>query len=678
MPLTDSRFALVEERIHGVLVRDPYRWLEDRSLPETEEWIREQQNRCNDYFANCGDLDVIRERVRTYLDIEIVDQASKVGSRYFYRRRDQGQEQASIYVRDALYGEERLLVDSSSLKEFVSFGIHRISEDGSLLAYELKQGGGDRKAIHIVDVESGRVLSDFIKTGYARGFSFTTDDRGFYYCHEVGTTSDDHTIRLHSLERTGGDQVCFRVARTCGSRLVLIADDIHLGAIHTRQLAGEGVIDFWMAQRSEPGYWRCILSNRTVLYSPMLKLGRIFALDYEQTPNGRLVELSSFGLEIRTIVPEQAAIILQLVIVGDKVFVTCMERMVPSIQCWSLAGENLGSLDIPADGTIQLLSAQSEAADSIFYSYEAFAQPLTIFEYRIGIERTSVWHRRKIPAMRLEYSLREATYRSKDGMPIPITIASRQKANLGQQHPVIMTGYGGFGVPMTPQFSVLVAIMMELGATFALPHIRGGGEFGENWHDAARGRKRQLAFDDFIWAAEWLCSEQITASNQLAIFGGSNSGLLVSAAMTQRPEFFRAVLCIAPLLDMVRYEIFDQAVKWRHEYGTVDDQEDFAALYAYSPYHHVAEGIDYPSVFFVSGDKDDRCNPAHVRKMAARLQECETPHSTFIVDYSDQRGHSPVLPLSVRVEALAKRIAFLCRELSLPIEFGEFHETTRD
>jgi prolyl oligopeptidase len=670
MSLNSSRFAPVEEMIHGVLVRDPYRWLEDRSLPETEAWINDQQHRCNDYFANCGNLDAIRNRVREYLDVEVIDQPAKVGSRYFYRRRERGQEQANIYVRDAFIGQEHLLVDPSSLGPFASVGIHRISKDGSLLAYELKQGGGDRKAIQIVDVESGRVFPDFIETGYARGFSFTSDDLGFYYCHEGLEISEDHTIRLHRLEGTGPDRVCFRVAHNRGSRLILTADHTHLGAIHIHQPDGAGVIDFWVARQSEPENWRCIFKGRKLPYSPILKQGRIFAIRYEQTSNGKLVEMSHAGEEIRTVVPEQDAVIRQLVIAGGKVFLNCLERMVPSLQCWSLEGEYLGCLDIPVDGTIQLLSVQSEAADSIFYTYESLTQPPTTLEYRTHIERTHLWHRRKIPATLHDCPRREATYPSKDGVSIPITIASRSQVILGQQHPVIMTSYGGFGVPMTPQFSVLVAIMMELGVTFALPHIRGGGEFGEQWHNAARGRNRQVAFDDFIAATEWLCSEQIATPNQVAIFGGSNSGLLVGAAMTQRPDLFRAVLCIAPLLDMVRYEFFDQAVKWRQEYGTVDDPEDFAALYACSPYHHVEEDIDYPSAFFVSGDKDDRCNPAHVRKMAARLQERDTQRSTIIVDYSEERGHSPVLPLSVRVEALARRIAFLCRELKLPVDFG--------
>jgi prolyl oligopeptidase len=235
----------------------------------------------------------------------------------------------------------------------------------------------------------------------------------------------------------------------------------------------------------------------------------------------------------------------------------------------------------------------------------------------------------------------------------------------GTSRPVVMTGYGGFGVPITPLFSVLVAILMDCGALVALPHIRGGGEFGPPWHDAGRGRKRQRSLDDFIAAASWVCQVGITTPQQLGIYGGSNGGLLVGAAMTRRPDLFRAVLCIAPLLDMVRYENFDQAAKWKDEYGTWQDKEDFLALFAYSPYHHVLDAVDYPAVLFVSGDKDDRCNPSHVRKMAAKIQQRDAQTRPVLVDYSLERGHSPVLPLSIRIEALARRIAFLCQELQI-------------
>jgi prolyl oligopeptidase len=654
----------VEEMIHGVLVRDPYRWLEDRSLPETEAWICEQGQRCDAYFAECKELPAIRKRVRAYLDVEVVDQPARTGNFYFYRRRDRQQEQGCLYVRDADTGIERLLIDPSPGGPLTSVGIHRISSDGSFLAYERKHGGEDKKSIHVINVETGVTLPHSIRRGYARGFVFAADNRGFYYCQEVESNTEKHTILLHRFDESIEDKVVFQVTCSLGSRLVLTADGVHLGAIHMHRVRAEAVIDFWVAPQSQPAQWHCVFTDRGLPFSPILKLGRIFALSYEQAPNGKLVELNHCGKEVLTVIPKQDAMIRQLAIVGDTIFVNFLDNKACSIRRWTLEGENLQPLYIPSGGTIQLLPIQADDTDSLFYVYESFIQPPTILEYNIRHGQTRPWHFRM--ALFSDCSLRETGYRSKDGTEIPITLVIPNRSRLRRHGPVVMTSYGGFGIAMTPQYSVLVTLMLELGASFALPHIRGGGEFGKAWHDAARGRSRQAAFDDFAAAAEWLCSEDITTPNQLAIFGGSNSGLLVGVAMTQRPELFRAVLCIAPLLDMVRYERFGQSTKWQHEYGTVDDPEDFATLHSYSPYHQIGDDTDGPSVLFVSGDNDDRCDPSHVRKMAAQLQSKKAQRKPVIVDYSEERGHSPVLPLSVRIDALARRIAFLCRELKIP------------
>jgi prolyl oligopeptidase len=230
---------------------------------------------------------------------------------------------------------------------------------------------------------------------------------------------------------------------------------------------------------------------------------------------------------------------------------------------------------------------------------------------------------------------------------------------------------------MMPRFSVLVSVLIEFGAVFAVPSIRGGSEFGRDWYEAGRRRNRQKSFTDFLLAAEWLCANGVTTPTKIAVFGGSNSGLLAEAVAVQRPDLFGAVVCIAPLLDMLRYEQFDQARKWTHEYGSVEDPDDFRALLAYSPYQNIRAEIDYPATLFITGDKDDRCNPAHVRKMAARLQCREAQSNPILVDYSAERGHSPTMPLSIRVQSLARRIAFICNELDIATQPGGGDETTR-
>src|SRR5260370_32244286 len=299
MSLTDSPLAPVEEMIHGILVRDPYRWREDRSLPETGEWIREQQRRCDEYFAACGNLAAITERVRAYLDVEVVDQPTKVGDGYFYRRRGRGQEQACIYVSESSNGKERLLVDPSPFGQYASVGIHWISPDGTLLTYEFKQGGGDQKSLHTVDVTSGLTLPDFIETGYARGFAFSSDCRGVFYCQERPEIPEDHCVRLHLFEGSGADRVCFCVPRAQGSRLVLAADCTHLGAIHVHRLDSEDVIDCWVALKSDPDNWHCVLVNRPLPFGTVLKHGRIFALSYGEAAKGQLIESTHSGETLR-------------------------------------------------------------------------------------------------------------------------------------------------------------------------------------------------------------------------------------------------------------------------------------------------------------------------------------------------------------------------------------------
>jgi prolyl oligopeptidase len=337
------------------------------------------------------------------------------------------------------------------------------------------------------------------------------------------------------------------------------------------------------------------------------------------------------------------------------------------IHSWSFCGERLGAIDIPAKGSVQLLGNLHANEESLFYTYESFSQPSIIFECTENTNKSQLWYRPPSSSGNSDLHIRNTFYPSKDGVTIPLTLVALEEASFNGPAAVIMTSYGGFGVSATPQFSVLVKIMLNHGVVFALPHIRGGGEYGKPWHDAGRAGNRQTSFDDFLAAAEWLCLERVTTPRQLGIFGGSNSGLLVAAAMIQRPDLFGAVLCIAPLLDMVRYEVFDQAHKWRREYGSAEQADEFHVLYAYSPYHHIDAGVNYPPVMFVTGDKDDRCNPAHVRKMVARLKEYEAQDSPVLVDYNEQRGHFPVLPLSTRIDALAKKIAFLCRELNIPI-----------
>jgi prolyl oligopeptidase len=349
MPVIRPGLAPAEEVIHGTVVRDPYRWLEDRGLAETQEWILEQQRRCGDYFSRCGNLTAIRNRVQEYLDMEVIDQPAKVGGRYFYRRRARGREQPCIFVRETIAGAERLLVDPSSQGPFVSVGIHRVSGDGSMLAYEVKHGGEDTGAICFMDVESGEKLPDEIASGYARGLAFTPNGSGFFYCHEA-TNLQEHRILFHLLHESVADQVIFRRARSRGSRLVLTADSVHLGVTWVHRNLTDSMADFWIARRDEPTDWQPVFSNKLLPITSILKHGRIFVINSEDKPNGEIVELNAAGDRINTIVPEQDAIIRQVVISGATAYISYLQDQRPSIQRWDLSGKAQGTIDIPADG----------------------------------------------------------------------------------------------------------------------------------------------------------------------------------------------------------------------------------------------------------------------------------------------------------------------------------------
>jgi prolyl oligopeptidase len=661
----------IVEILHGAEVVDPYRWLEDGSSVETREWLRHQQHILNTFFSDRSGLELLRCRVDELLNTPVVDQPLSMQNRLFYRRRKKDQEQPCIYFQDLRSHEERLLVDPSGEGPYTSVRIHRVSCDASLLAFEVKRGGSDTRQIRIMSVNDQSIFPETVALGYAGSVVFATDNGGFYYCPELGNNAEDHVIRYHHFGRpTRLDHEIFRLARTSANRLVLTADNVHLGVACGEERDEELVTDFYVATHSSRPQWERIFTSKRSPFVPILKNGRIFVFSCEEAANGQIVECRRDGSVIGIVVPEQETRLHHFSITTMHIFATYAIGHETVIQRWTLFGKCEGLIQTPESGTIQLLPNLGDG-DDLHYTFQSFTVPLAIFRYSPRTASSCIWSKLDLTFDSDRYEVHQFVYPSKDGTDVPLSLVMSRECRTKVDYPVVMTAYGGFGTAMTPQFSALVAVLLELGVIFALPNIRGGSEFGKQWHEAARGRNRQVAIDDFLSAARWLCDNRVTIPRKLGIFGGSNSGLLVAAAMTQAPDLFGAVLCIAPILDMVRYERFGQACKWRREYGSVSNPDDFRALYAYSPYHRIQENVDYPATYFVSGDKDDRCDPAHVRKMAAYLQNRPAQTKPILVDYNPERGHSPVLPLSVRIDALARRIAFLCKELGISSFSGD-------
>ncbi|HWR15471.1 MAG TPA: prolyl oligopeptidase family serine peptidase [Terriglobales bacterium] len=673
-PPPTSYIERVTEVLHGVSVEDPYRWLEDQDSPRTREWITAQTQYARSYLDAIRGRERIRDRVRQLLDVETYDSLQKMGRRYFFTKRLPGQEQPCIYFRDGWDGIDELLIDPSlrGSGPYSAVKPLRISPDGRLLLYEVKQGGERTGTFEFFDIDTRKTLPDVLPRGYLRGFVFAPDSRSFYYVHETVNAQRQkrNAAHQHVLGTSfAEDRKVFSPGDDEKLRLHIVSDPTHLGFLVLR-FGHITATDFYLWLFDSQDEPELLIQNAEYLFAPRLvKDGRIVAMTDRKAPNFRIVEIqrrNSIEPEFVDLVPVCNARIQNWTVCGDRIFVSYLRNMETETDIFDLSGHCIGHLQVRPGNTIRLLGG-SEDSDELFFEQESFTTPIRICSYRSYAGEVTPWAERKVPFDSQAFTYTKISFPSKDGTQIPMFLVGRQEVLAGGVHPAIMTSYGGYGVAMTPQFSVFVAFLMERGCLFALPNIRGGSEFGAAWHEAAKRTRRQVAFDDFIGAAEWLIQTGRTEPEKLAIFGGSNSGLLVGAALTQRPDLFRAVVCIAPMLDMLRYHLFDNAHVWKDEFGTVEDADDFRALLSYSPYHNVHNGVRYPATMIVSGDADQNCNPLHARKMTSRLQAASPSANPIFLDYSPYRGHSPVLPLGERIEALTDRMAFLCDQLQLTV-----------
>jgi prolyl oligopeptidase len=674
-----SPVEAVSETLHGVTVTDPYRWLEDQNSPATRRWLEAQTLYTRAYLESIPERERIRERLRELLDVETYESIQRVGQRYFFRKRLPGQEQPCIFMREGPDGEDYLLIDpvERGTGEHTAVKPLRISPDGRVLLYEVKQGGERSGTFELLEIESRKRLSDILPRGYLRGFAFAPDSRSFYYVHEgTGTDQQGSAVYQHILRTAfGDDKAIFSVGGSGKIRLSIVSGKDHLGFLVYRFL-DKPYTNFYLWRIGSETAAAPIIENAEYKLGPLLMNdGRILAITDRDAPNYRIVRLrlrQGQAPEFIDVIPATDLSIHNFSVTESRIVVSYIRETKTQVAIFDLFGKSLGELPIDKSDTIRLLGSSLEE-DELFFEKESFTTPVQIYRYSSSSGETKLWAERIVPFNSQAFCHIQVWFTAKDQTRIPMFLVGRRDVLEDGKHPAIMTSYGGYGVPMTPQFSVFVAYLMERGCLFALPNIRGGSEFGAEWHDAARRGNRQVAFDDFICAAEWLMKVGRTEPQKLAIFGGSNSGLLVGAALTQRPDLFRAVVCMVPMLDMLRYHLFDNAHVWKEELGTADDPEDFPALLGYSPYHKVSDGTSYPATMFVSGDADQNCNPLHARKMTARLQAANVSRFPIFLDYSRERGHSPVLPLSERVEGLTHRIAFVCDQLRLIDHGGSSH-----
>jgi prolyl oligopeptidase len=534
----------------------------------------------------------------------------------------------------------------------------------------VKQGGERTGIFEIFDVRNHTVFPDSLPHGFLRAFAFASDGKSFYYVHEPtnATRPFPAAVYHHALGIPFiADQRLFSAPEGGNPRLTIIPGRRSIGLLIQRFLKGTST-DFYVSRMGN-GTAVSILRNADYRFAPRIVGGRILATTNRDAPNRRIVEIQPRRNQdplFFDVIPEGNAPIRAWYVTANYILVSYSRPAQTQTHIFDSYGKRLGQIPSGVFETLRVLAADWDD-DDVLLERESFAQPIEIERYSLTTGACTRWAQREVPIEAAAYKCAAVSYPSRDRTNIPLSLVGKSELFVTGTHPVAMTAYGGYGVPATPQFSVFVAFLIERGCLFALPNIRGGSEFGVEWHHAAKRQNRQVAIDDFLSAAEWLIETGRTTAEKLAIFGGSNSGLLVGAALTQRPHLFRAVLCMVPMLDMLRYELFDNAHVWNDEFGTIDDIDDFRSLAKYSPYHAVRPDQTYPATMFVSGDADQNCNPLHARKMTARLQAANASHTPIFLDYSPHRGHSPVLPLTERVNALTDRLAFFCNQLGLGV-----------
>ena len=657
-----TRVDDVRETLHGVELNDPYRWLEDQKSPETRAWIDAQNAYSHALLDALPGRDALKARLEELMNVDAFGMPAERGGRYFFSKRSKGQDLFAICVRKGATGPDEVLVDPHPMSpdKTTSVTLLDVSSDGRLVAYGIRQGGEDELVVKLRDVDTGKDLPDTLPRARYHSLSLTPDKSGFYYARHDSVSGP--RVLYHALgQAPSSDKVLFGEGegpeKIIGSSLSEDGRYLFLTLYHG---SAPKKTEVYCREAASTGPFVPIVNDVEAKFLPDVAGDRMYLQTNWQAPNGRILEVDlkqPARDRWREVVPTGEATIEGFSLAGGRIFVNTLENVVSRVRVYAADGQRLGEIAFPSLGAVGGVGGRWES-DEAFFAFKSFHIPETIYRYSVKTGAQSVWARQAVPVDSEAFEAHQEWYASKDGTRVPMFLVHRKGLQRDGSHPTILTGYGGFNLSQTPSFSAKNALWLERGGVYALPGLRGGGEFGEKWHEAGMLDRKQNVFDDFIAAAEWLVQNGYTAPGKLAILGGSNGGLLVGAAMTQRPELFGAVVCAYPLLDMLRYHKFLVAGFWVPEYGSSEDKAQFELLRAYSPYHNVKPGTNYPSVLFVTGDSDTRVDPLHARKMTALVQ-ARTAGGPVLLLYDTKAGHSAGKPISREVEDLTDQLSFL-------------------
>ena len=677
MPKT--RTENVAETIHGVEVADPYRWLENGASEEVKAWTAAQNAYTRSALDRVSGRNVIKRELERVLRTGVVDAPEVRGRRLFYTRREPSQNQPVLYVRDGLAGRDRPLVNPNALDAEGTTALDwwYASNDGKLLAYGLSSSGDEISTLHVLDVDTGKDLADKITRTRAASVAWLPDDTGFYYTrypapgsvpkaeetyhrrvfqHRLGEDPDKDSEVFTPKEMTEWADV--QLSRDGRWLLVSVSIGFDRNDLFLRDLHKPG------------GKFQPIVEGQAATYDAYIaRTGEMFIRTTEGAPRGRLFVAQATNPQRAAwheLIPQSDSTLNSFAVVGARLFAEYLENASSRIEVYTRGGQRLRPVALPVLGTTAGVRGDEEGGDA-FFQFVSFAVPPTVYRYDFVTGRAVVWTKVNAPTINPQaVVVRQVWYRSKDGTRVSMFLVHRRGLQLDGSNPTVLYGYGGFNVSETPAFNPRgLSLWLSRGGVYAVANLRGGGEYGEAWHQAGMLARKQNVFDDFIAAAEYLVNSRVTSRERLAIRGGSNGGLLVAAALTQRPELFRAAVCEVPLTDMLRYQNFLIARLWIPEYGSAEDPAQFKYLRAYSPYHNVREGIRYPATLVTTAESDTRVDPLHARKFAARLQAANASTNPILLRIETKAGHGIGLPVAKLIEEATDMWAFLFWQLGV-------------
>ena len=677
-PWPTTRKDELAETIQGKRIADPYRWLEDEHAPDVQAWMKAQDEYTRAELAKLPGRDELAARMKQLLYYDSIGAPVHRGGRYFYTRKHADKEKTIVYWKQGEQGAEKVLFDPNTWSDDGSKGLHGWwpTWDGAFVAYMVSEHNSDETVMRILDVATGKDLPDVIEgTKYAAA-SWTPDGKGFYYTW-VPPVGGAVTI----AERPGFAELRYHVRGSDPAKDPVVHEPTH----DARTFLGGGLSrdGHWLTAVIQHGWassdiyfrdarvahspWQTLVAGVDANFDLEIWRDRFYVRTNDGAPRYRMFAVDPHKPQRaawQEIVAQSDATLENAGVVGEHLVLTYLKNAASVLSIHDLDGKHVRDVELPGIGTSGGISGNYDE-DTGYFAFTSFTEPQIIFKMAMKSGVASEWARVTLPIDTSNMVTEQVFYPSKDGTRVSMFILHRKDAKRDGSNPTILYGYGGFNVSMTPAFASSRIVWLEHGGVYAIPNLRGGGEYGEDWHKAGMLGTKQNVFDDYIAAAEYLDKEGWTSHDHLAISGGSNGGLLVGAALTQRPELYKAVICSVPLLDMLRYHLFGSGKTWVGEYGSAEDKDQFAALYAYSPYRRAIDAglARYPAVLFDSADHDDRVDPLHARKLAAAIQASQTVPEPVLLRIERNSGHGGADMVKSQVDRVVDQFAFLMHEL---------------